>query len=136
IRKITQNQPQSIQQRAITGQVLDEQGQPLGNVTVKTNTNSHQTVTDDNGHFNIPVTTNDHQLLFSLLGYSPSQIDLIGQTSYTVHLAPAEQDLDEVVVVGYGTQKKVNLTGAVSSVSGEDIATRPAGQTSAALQGL
>src|SRR5690606_11098363 len=56
--------------------------------------------------------------------------------SYTVHLAPAEQDLDEVVVVGYGTQKKVNLTGAVSSVSGEDIATRPAGQTSAALQGL
>ncbi|PRD47446.1 SusC/RagA family TonB-linked outer membrane protein [Sphingobacterium haloxyli] len=136
IRKVTQSKQQLVQQRSLTGQVVDEQGKPLGNVTVKTNTNLRQTVTDDNGNFSIAVAADDHQLIFTLLGYSPSKVDLTGQTNYTVRLTNAEQGLDEVVVVGYGTQKKVNLTGAVSSVSGEDIAARPAGQTSAALQGL
>lgn len=121
IRKVVKSRPQTIQQRSITGQVLDEQGQPLGNVTVKTNSSSHQAVTDDHGNFNITIAANDSQLQFSLLGYGQSQIDLTEQASYKVHLVSAEQGLDEVVVVGYGTQKKVNLTGSVSAISGDEL---------------
>lgn len=135
IRKVTQSKQQPIQQRSITGQVLDESGKPLGNVTVKTNTGSHEAVTDDSGNFNIAVVANDTQLHFSLLGYSQSQISLTGQTTYIVHMNGAQQDLEEVVVVGYGTQKKVNLTGSVSAIGGEELSKRLVGQTSMALQG-
>ena len=135
IRKVAQSKQRPIQQRPITGRVLDEHGQPLGNVTVKTNTNSHQTVTDDRGNFNIAVATEDHQLIFSLLGYRASQVDLNGQTSYTVHLANAEQDLDAVVVVGYGVQRRSDITGSISSVSAEQINKMPTTSINEMLRG-
>src|SRR5690606_32328461 len=87
IKKGTQNKQQAVQQRSVSERVVDESGLHLGNVTVKTNTNSHQAATDDNGNFTIAVTTNDTQLQLSLLGYSQSQIDLTGQTDYMVRMA-------------------------------------------------
>lgn len=135
IRKITQNKQQAVQQRAISGRVLDENGQPLENVTVRTKTSSQQAVTDNNGNFNIAVAANDNQLHFSLLGYSRSQVDLTGQTSYMVHMASAEQGLDEVVVVGYGVQRRSDITGSISSVSAEQINKMPTTSINEMLRG-
>lgn len=135
IRKVRQNKQQAVQQRSVSGRVVDESGLPLGNVTVKTNTNSHQAATDDNGNFTIAVTTNDTQLQLSLLGYSQSQIDLTGQTDYMVRMATAEQGLDEVVVVGYGVQRRSDITGAISSVSAEQINKMPTTSINEMLRG-
>lgn len=135
IRKMTKNSSQSTQQRSIRGRVVDEEGQPLGNVTVKTNTDSHQAVTDDNGNFTITATANDTHLQLSLLGYRQSQIDLAGQTEYTAQMETIEQGLDEVVVVGYGVQKRSDITGAISSVSTEQINKMPTTSINEMLRG-
>src|SRR5690606_12106414 len=136
IRKITgKKQQQALQQRSVSGRVVDENGQPLGNVTVRTNTNSQQAITDNNGDFSIAVAANDNQLHFSLLGYSQSQISLTGQTSYAVRMASSEQGLDEVVVVGYGVQRRSDITGSISSVSSEQINKMPTTSISEMLRG-
>jgi TonB-linked SusC/RagA family outer membrane protein len=135
IRKVTQNKQQAVQQRSVSGRVVDESGLPLGNVTVKTNTGSHQAVTDDNGYFTIATGTNDTHLQLSLLGYSQSQIDLTGQADYTVQMAAAEQGLDEVVVVGYGVQRRSEITGAISSVTSEQVNKMPTTSINEMLRG-
>jgi len=120
----------------ISGVVTDSLGVALPSVTVREKNQQRGTITDDQGRFTLKVSNPQVTIEFSSVGYLPQEVPLNGQQSLTVQLQLNNALLSEVVVVGYGIQKKVNVTGAVSSVSGEDIAARPAGQTSAALQGM
>jgi TonB-linked SusC/RagA family outer membrane protein len=119
-----------------TGLVRDENGSPIPGAGIKIKgSSSGGTVTDQNGRYRINANAGDI-LVFSYVGYTPQEIQVGIDNQINVQLLPLNESLNEVVVVGYGVQKKVNLTGAVSQVSGKDLAARPAGQTSAALQGM
>lgn len=122
------------QKKQITGKVTDKQGEPIiGANIVETNT-ANGTITDIDGNFTLNVNNNASiQVLY--IGYLTQEIKTAGRTRFDIVLQEDALTLDEVVVVGYGTQKKVNLTGAVSSVGGNELSKRMVGQTSMALQG-
>ena len=86
------------------------------------------------GKFNLEVSPNA-VLVITFIGYVEQQIPVGNQTSFSINLKEDSQALEEVVVVGYGTQKKVNLTGSVASVSAEKIANRPVMNLGQALVG-
>ena len=119
----------------ITGIVKDALGPVVGaNVVEKGTTNG--TVTDMEGHFSLQVSSNA-VLVVSYIGYIDQAIPVNGKTSFTVLLKEDSQALDEVVVVGYGTQKKVNMTGAVTSVDmSKMVDSRPITSLSAGLAGM
>ena len=124
------------QQKTIKGIVKDAAGEPIigANVVVKGTTIG--VITDIDGNFTLQVPVNG-TLQVSYIGYLNQEIKIGTQTSYDVILQEDNKTLDEVVVVGYGTQKKANLTGAVSSVNFEEQAlSRPVTTVSAALAGL
>ena len=123
------------QAKKITGVVVDSKGEPIigANVVEKGTTNG--TITDFDGKFILEVSDNA-TLQFSYIGFMPTTVAIAGQTSLNVRLREDTQALEEVVVVGYGTQKKVNLTGSVSSVKfDEELANRPITDASQALSG-
>ncbi|MDY3100084.1 MAG: TonB-dependent receptor, partial [Porphyromonas sp.] len=92
-------------------------------------------LSDLDGHFSITGIPANSTLRISYVGYKTQEIALAGQTSLNIKLIPDSEILDEVVVVGYGTQKKVNVTGAVSAVSSKDIEGVPVANTTTLLQG-
>lgn len=121
--------------RTVTVTVSDAMGEVIGaNVVVKGTTNGN--ITDANGKVTLQNVPDNATLVVSYIGYLTQEISLGNQSVVSVVLQEDLKTLDEVVVVGYGTQKKVNLTGAVSSVSTADMTKRQVGQTSMALQGL
>ncbi|MDB5116517.1 MAG: TonB-linked outer membrane protein SusC/RagA family [Mucilaginibacter sp.] len=107
----------------ITGKVIDEKGNPLPGVTVLEKGTTNGVVTSALGIFTLKVDGSGSTLVFSFVGYSSQEIKVGNQTIIDVQLKEVASDLNEVVVVGYGTQKKVTLTGAVSSISGAEVAT-------------
>jgi TonB-linked SusC/RagA family outer membrane protein len=121
------------QELTIKGQVSDAKG-PLPGVTVKVQNSSSGVNTDIEGRYTLKAPGNA-TLLFTFIGYKPQTIGVNNRTTIDVILETDSKSLDEVVVVGYGTQKKVNLTGAVSTVSGEDLVKRPVVSPAAMLQG-
>ena len=127
----------SITQQAekITGTIEDEFGPVTGaSVVVKGTTNG--TVTDMNGKFSLSNVKKGDVIVISFIGYVTQEVKYTGQDAIRVQLKEDSQTLDEVVVVGFGTQKKVNLTGAVSMVNAEVIESRPVQNVSQALQGV
>ncbi|GGG99645.1 hypothetical protein GCM10007415_39350 [Parapedobacter pyrenivorans] len=108
-------------QENITGIVLDENSQPLTGVSITVRPGIAQTVTDESGNFRLVASIGD-TLEFSFLGYEPATrvIESADPITETLVVAGAT-DLEEVVVVGYGTQKKSNLTGAVSAVNAREL---------------
>ena len=125
------------QQFSITGVVTDKKlKEPIigASVIVKGTTNG--TVTDLDGKFTIQASKSS-VLIVSFIGYTPQEFTINGnQTFYQISLAEDTQTLDEVVVVGFGTQKKVNLTGAVATVDKKTLESRPVTSVSQALQGV
>ncbi|RYF25366.1 MAG: TonB-dependent receptor [Flavobacteriales bacterium] len=105
---------------------------PGAGVTVKGATTA--TVTDTDGKYTISVPANA-TLVFTTIGFNPREIEVKNQTTINVAMATSTQDLEQVVVVGYGTQKRKDLTGSISSVSGDDLAKMPAVSPLASLQG-
>ncbi|WON92516.1 STN domain-containing protein [Sphingobacterium sp. UGAL515B_05] len=103
-----------LQQRRVGGKVVDAKGNPISNVTITEKGTDNRTTTDDNGRFEIRLKSNNDQLVFSMLGYQSKEVNVNGQNEIQVSLNTVITAMDEVVVVGYGEQKKVNLTGAVS----------------------
>lgn len=109
-------------QTVITGTVTDSSGtNPLLGVTVAANDSKKTTTTGNNGTFSLTVTSADKKLTFSYVGMKTVTKSLNGENNFTVKLAPDNTDLSEVVVVGYGTQKKGSLTGAISTITSKDI---------------
>ena len=120
----------------ITGKVLDENGKPLEAVSVNIKNRTAGTTTNENGEFSLQVSSLSEILVFSRVGYVKQEIPVKRRTNIEAHLAPEKTELNEVVVVGYGTQKKINLTGSVSVINSDQIERRPNISTSTALQGL
>ena len=122
------------QGRRVSGVVVDGTGIPVigANVVEKGTTNG--TITDMDGKFSLEVPDNA-TLLISYIGYSPKEIVVKGQSSFQIKLAEDTKALDEVVVVGYGIQKKSVVTGAISSVKAEDMMNSANTRPEQALQG-
>lgn len=120
--------------KVLKGAVKDQNGEPVigANVVVKGTTNG--TVTDVDGNFTLEVSNTD-VLLVSFIGYMTREIPVKDRNILNINLIEDTKSLDEVVVVGYGTQKKVNLTGAVNVISNEDFENRQASTVSQLLQG-
>lgn len=107
----------------ITGVVLDPNGEPIIGANVIVKGTSNGTITDIDGNFFIQDVSADAILQISYIGFNAKEVSLSGKTSVSVKMQENTRDLDEVVVVGYGVQKKVNLTGAVSAIKSEEITT-------------
>ena len=122
------------QARKITGQVRDAAGEPIIGANVMEKGTTNGTITDIDGNFSLEVPANA-TLVVSYIGYMERTIPVGDQSEIAVLLVEDTQKLDEVVVVGYGTQKKVNLTGAISSVEAEALENRPITNATQALQG-
>jgi len=105
----------------ITGVVTDPAGESLPGVTISVNGTTVGTATDADGKYAITVPSANAVLKFSYIGYAVQEQAVGSRTEINVTMKEDTQALDEVVVVGYGTQKKITLTGAVASVSGEEI---------------
>src|SRR5689334_20932379 len=101
------------QERVVTGTVKDKSGQPVIGTNILKKGTAEGTTTDTNGKFAISASDND-VLVFSFIGYASQEIRVGAQTAITVSLDEDVATLSEVVVVGYGTQKKSDLTGAIS----------------------
>ncbi len=124
------------QQQTITGTVTDQTTrETLPGVSVGIKGTARGTVTDASGAYSINAGPNE-TLVFSFIGYTALEQAAGRQTTLNVSLAPGSKNLDEVVVVGYGTQKRANLTGAVSSIKREELTTRQVATASNLLQGL
>jgi TonB-linked SusC/RagA family outer membrane protein len=121
--------------QTITGIVTDENGAGLPGVSVLVKGTQRGTTTDAVGKYRLVLSDNTEILVFSFVGYLSQEIKIGAQTTLNVSLKPDTKALEEVVVVGYGTQKKKDLTGAVSSVSGDMFKERKETQVSQALQG-
>ncbi len=122
----------------ITGKVTDETGSGLPGVSVSLKGTQQGTTTDANGTY--ALTTADASivngtLVFSFIGYISQEVPIGGQTSISLSLKASEQSLNEVVVVGYGTQKKATVTGAVSSIQTRDVKQSPAANLAVTLAG-
>ncbi|GHT25181.1 hypothetical protein AGMMS4957_19520 [Bacteroidia bacterium] len=120
---------------AVTGVVSDADGPVIGASVVEKGNPSNGVATDVDGKYTLRVSPNA-TLEVSYLGYAKQEVPVGGRTSVNVTLAEEANALDEVVVVGFGTQKKVNLTGAIGIATAKDIADRPVTSVAQALQGL
>lgn len=120
----------------VIGKVVDNMGESVIGATVLEQGTTNGTVTDMDGNFELVVSNKEVTLEISYIGYSKSVVKSKVGVPVTVTLKEDTEVLDEVVVVGYGTQKKVNLTGAVSQVGEKALESRPVQNVSQALQGL
>ncbi|GAA4461721.1 TonB-dependent receptor [Nibrella saemangeumensis] len=124
------------QTRQISGKVTDETANGLPGVSIVVKGTQRGTVTDANGVFKLTIPDSPSVVLtFSFVGYRSQDINVEGQTTLNVNLQPDQNSLEEVVVVGYGTQKKKDLTGAVTTIDAKDVGGRQTVQISEALQG-
>jgi TonB-linked SusC/RagA family outer membrane protein len=121
--------------KVITGKVTDENGLTLPGVTVTLKGTTNAVGTDVNGTFRIDVPNDQSVLVFTFVGYASKEVTVSDKSVINVSLRSDSRSLNEVVVVGYGTQKRANVTGAVSSVSGKTISALPVGGVDQALQG-
>ncbi|KAA5546819.1 TonB-dependent receptor [Adhaeribacter rhizoryzae] len=121
--------------KAVTGKVTSEAGEPLIGVTVVVKGTTVGTSTDATGNYSIEVPNDGGTLVFSYIGFLTKEVLVGNATTLNVTLATDAKALEEVVVVGYGTQKKETLTGSVASVNGELLTTRPVTNPTAAIQG-
>lgn len=123
------------QNTSCTGIVNDENGDPLIGASVRVKGTNQGVNTRNDGRFAIPSVKKGATIVVSFIGYETQEIKWDGQP-LAINMKEASGSLDEVVVVGYGVQKKVNLTGAVSTVKGEEMEQRPVADAIQALQGM
>ena len=120
----------------IKGVVTDTKNEPLVGATIKVKGTTHGVATDLDGKFTLPGVAKTAVLEVSYVGMQSQSILVNGQTQFKISLKDNASQLSDVVVVGYGRQKRVNLTGAVSSVDSKQLAARPVQNVSQALQGM
>lgn len=122
------------QQKQVSGVVVDTNGDPVigANIVEKGTTNG--TISDLEGRFHLNVAPGT-TLVITYIGYIPQEVKVDGRSSLTITLHEDSEVLDEVVVIGYGTMRKKDLTGAVTAVKGDELASRKTTQLSTALQG-
>jgi TonB-linked SusC/RagA family outer membrane protein len=120
--------------KQITGKVVDAQGDAIIGANIIETGTTNGTVTDVNGNFSLDV-ENNATIRVSYIGYLEQSIATAGQSAFNITLQEDTQALDEVVVVGYGTQRKVSITGSIASVKTEELQNIPASNLSNTLAG-
>lgn len=105
----------------VKGRITDEQGQPLPGVSIKLKNSPAGTSTDENGDYSLSLPNASGVLIFSYIGYQTKEEPVNGRTIINLQLIAQTSSLNEVVVVGYGTQKRESITGAVATVTSEDL---------------
>jgi len=133
--EMEQNQSPSQQTKKVSGKVTDNTHSPLPGVSVLIKGTTNGTITDSNGNYSISNIPENASLQFSFIGMKMQEIKVGKQTTVNVVLSDETVGIDEVVVIGYGTTQKKNLTGAVDQVSSSLIEDRPVSNTMQALQG-
>ena len=122
--------------KQITGSVQDVQGNPLIGVSILETGTSNGTITDMNGTYSLNISSTNATLRFSYIGYEEQLIKIQGRNVINVKMNEETSNLDEVVVIGYGVQRKSDLTGAISSINAaETLKKMPAAQVADLLQG-
>ena len=129
------NSNAELQQRKVTGTVLNERNEPLAGATVKVVGSTVGTLTDVNGKFSLDVADINAQINISFIGYVSQQVALAGRATVDISLVPSIESIQEIVVVGYGTQKRASVTGAVSVVKGDVVAKIPVANVTNAMAG-
>ncbi|RPD41095.1 SusC/RagA family TonB-linked outer membrane protein [Chitinophaga barathri] len=119
----------------IKGTVKGSDGAPIPGVTIQVKGTSTGTVTQPDGTYSINVPDANATLQFSYIGYTQQEIALAGRTTVDVVMTSSASELEQVVVVGYGTRRKRDVTGAVGSVRGEEIAKQPVNTATQGVQG-
>ncbi|WP_461131215.1 SusC/RagA family TonB-linked outer membrane protein [Spirosoma aerophilum] len=119
----------------VSGRVIDEKGAGLPGVSVVVKGTTQGTTTDGEGRYRLSAPTTAATLVFSFVGYQKQEVLIGNQTGITVTLAPDDQTLNEVVVVGYGSQRRQDITSAVSVINMKDIGEQPANNPNQILQG-
>ena len=122
-------------QREVTGTVQDADGQGIPGVNVVIKNTSTGTITDLNGNFNLSVPGDAKILVFSFVGLRTQEVQIQDKTEFFIVMEQSDISLDEVIVIGYGTQKKSDITGAVASVSKERIEGMVSTDVSQIIQG-
>ena len=124
-----------MQGKTIKGQILDETGESMIGVSVLVKGTTIGTVTDFDGNYTLEVPSGKNILEISYIGYKTKEITIGNNSLINIKMEPDTQALDEVVVIGYGTVKKRDLTGAVASMKNEDVTVAPTSNVMEALQG-
>ncbi len=128
---IAQNAPLN---KIVTGVVTDVNGQPLPGVSVSIKNRAEATSTDEAGKYSIAVNANS-VLIFSFVGSAPQEVPVNGKASINISMADESKSLTDVVVIGYGTQKKVNVIGSVVTVGNKELVASPVASISNAIAG-
>ena len=126
----------SYAQTVVKGKISDKQGESLIGVNVVEKGTTNGVITDINGNYSIGVKDQNCVLVFSFIGYISQEVAVKGNTQINVVLKESNEQLNEVVVVGYGTQKRASVTGAVSQVSGNELLKAPVGNITSRLGGV
>ena len=124
------------QSLTINGKVTDDNGDPLPGVNILVKGTTSGTNTDVNGDYNIVVSNSNAVLIFTYIGFLTQEVSVTGRQNINVMLNEDVMQMEEVVVVGYGTQMKVNLTGSVAVVTASELINKPVATVSQALAGL
>lgn len=124
-----------LQQRKITGTVLNENGEPLAGATVQVEGTTTGALTDIAGKFTVDLPDPNARINVSFIGYVTQQVSAAGMTTLNITLVPSIESIQEVVVVGYGTQKRASVTGSISTVKGETVAKIPVANVTNAMAG-
>jgi TonB-linked SusC/RagA family outer membrane protein len=109
------------QTKTISGKILDEKGNPIVGASVVPKGGKGGTTTDATGHYNLVAPSGTTTVIVSYIGYAPQELDITSSTDVSVSLKPDNSTLNEVVVVGYGTARKKDVTGSVTSVKSKDF---------------
>lgn len=124
------------QPRSVSGKVTDPSGAALPGVTIVIKSTTQGMITDFDGNYSLSNIPEDATLIFSFVGMTTQEIPVAGKSVINVAMEEETVGVNEVVVVAYGIQKKVNLTGSISALNNEELVSKPSGQLSATLQGM
>ncbi|HEX2920521.1 MAG TPA: TonB-dependent receptor [Bacteroidales bacterium] len=125
-----------MQQVAITGTVMDENGNPFPGVNIRVDGTTTGTITNTDGKYSLSVPSNNSTLVFTFVGYLEKRVPVNNNTTIDVKMDPDVESLEEVVVIGYGTQRRRDVTSAIAVVDAASIVQAPVANVSNALQGL
>lgn len=128
--------PDQEKKNRVSGVLLDNEGEPLSGANIMIKGSKIRTITDSEGRYSLELPSANSVLIFSYIGYVTKEIEIGKQKSYKIILPEDPRRLDEIVVVGFGTQKKVNLTGAVATVNVASFDENPVANMGQALHGL
>ncbi|MDP1973244.1 MAG: carboxypeptidase-like regulatory domain-containing protein, partial [Sediminibacterium sp.] len=133
--KETKNAEKELAEIVVKGRITSASGEPLTGVSIQVKGTQVGTTSDNNGAFTITVADENAKLLVSYIGYEPQEIAVAGKRDLSIALTSAVNNLEQVVVTGYGTQRKRDLTGSVTTIKGDELAKMPNTNPISSLQG-